>query len=1003
MKRVVQVTLMFGIVVITLFAGSSFVTPTSASAAAAPVWRDVAELQIAHSGTRHIVPLAYRTVHLDMNALRTKLAMVPLELTEAARSADVILELPQPDGTMGRFRVEEYRMMEPGLAALYPHWRTYHGQGVDDPTAVVRIDLTGHDFHGMVLGGTKGTYYIDPYQTGDTTHYLSYFKHNFVNSRAEGPGETLLIDDEAQAWLDTLSGTESDLNPTDGILRTYRIAVAATGEYTAFHGGTVSAGQAAIVTAMNRINGVYEREVDIRMILVANNSSVVYTNPSTDPYTNNNGSMMVGQNISTLNSVIGSANYDIGHVFSTGGGGVAYLGVPCTSNKGGGVTGQSSPVNDPFYIDYVAHELGHQWGAEHTFNGTTGSCSGNRSASSAYEPGSGISLMAYAGICGTENIARNSIDTFQSRSYDQIRAYITAGSGNSCDVLIDTGNASPVVNAGSDYTIPSRTPFELTGSATDNTPASLTYDWQQHNAGTSTNSGNTNSDLGNNPILRPWLPENDGTRIFPDLPYILNNANIPPNPTGCPFIPGQPTPTGSCSPGQTLPATSRTLNFRLVVRDNAANAGGVDYDSANVTVVSSAGPFQMSSNNAAGGFFPGNSTQTVTWNVAGTTASPISCATVTISLSTDGGNSFPTTLVASTANNGSADVNLPDVTTNTARYKVKCASSIFFDINDANFSITAGGSTSTPVPPTTTPVPPTSTPIGPTATPAPPTNTPCPPSATPTPGGSTTYTGTLAAKGTNAYHPLEGYTSDAGIHTGDLVGPTASNTNFELYLQTLNGSIWTTVASGESPDSTEFISYNGTAGTYRWRVFSRRGSGSYTLVTTRPGDAAPTNTPVPATATPALPTSTPVPPTATSVPPTATSVPPTATPGAGTTYTGTLSGTGANAYHPTEGYSTGAGTHTGDLVGPTGTDFDLYLQKWNGSSWKNVASGISPDSSEFVSYTGTAGTYRWRVYSLSGAGSYTLATTRPTALIANGLTPAAPPPNAPEDGVLTMK
>jgi hypothetical protein len=334
MKRLAQFTLLLGLLAITIIAGSTFVTPPSASAAVAPVWRDIAELQIAPSGTRHIVPLAYRTIQLDMNALRTQLAEVPWELTDEARSFSLIVELPQPDGTMGRFRLEEYRMMEPGLAAQYPHWHTYHGQGVDDPTAVVRIDLTDHGFHGMVLGGTKGTYYIDPYQVGDTTHYVSYFKQNFVNTRAEGPAEQVLIDDEAQAWLDTLTEDESDLIPTNGILRTYRIAVAATGEYTAFHGGTVSAGQAAIVTAMNRINGVYEREVDIRMILVANNSNVVYTNPTTDPYTNNNGSTMLGQNISTLNSVIGSANYDIGHVFSTGGGGVAFLGVPCTSNKG---------------------------------------------------------------------------------------------------------------------------------------------------------------------------------------------------------------------------------------------------------------------------------------------------------------------------------------------------------------------------------------------------------------------------------------------------------------------------------------------------------------------------------------------------------------------------------------------------------------------------------------------------------------------------------------------
>jgi choice-of-anchor B domain-containing protein len=281
-------------------------------------------------------------------------------------------------------------------------------------------------------------------------------------------------------------------------------------------------------------------------------------------------------------------------------------------------------------------------------------------------------------------------------------------------------------------------------------------------------------------------------------------------------------------------------------------------------------------------------------------------------------------------------------------------------------------------PPTATPVPPTPTrtPTGvpPTATrtpsPVPPTNTPTGPTATP--GGSITYTGTLPGTGSNAYHPTEGYSSGAGVHTGDLNG---TGSDFDLYLQRWNGSSWATVASGTSSDSTEFVSYNGTAGTYRWRVYSYSGSGSYTLVTTRPSGTSPTSTPVPATPTPGS---------------------------GGTTYTGTLPGTGSNAYHPSSGYSSGAGVHTGDLSG-TGSDFDLYLQRWNGSSWATVASGTSSDSTEFVSYNGTAGTYRWRVYSYSGSGSYTLVTTRPTSLTSGEIAPALPPADAPEDKPIQNK
>jgi subtilisin-like proprotein convertase family protein len=695
MKRTLQLLALFVIGLLVLFAGSTFITPTSVSAAN-DVWQDVAEARIPQSGIRQIVPVTYRTLQLDSTALRTQLANAPWELTTAAKHSPLIIELPQPDGTMGRFQLEEYRMMEPGLAAQFPDWHTYHGQGIDDPTAVARLSLTTQGFHGMVLGGEKGTYYIDPYQQGDTTHYISYFKHDFRNPRVSNTPDEVLIDEEAQAWLESLG--EEERPPTNGILRTYRLANAATGEYCTFHGGTVSTCQAAIVVAINRVNGIYEREVNVRMILVANNTSVVYTNAGTDPYTNNSGSTMLGQNQTNLDNVIGNANYDIGHVFSTGGGGVASLGVPCrTGFKARGVTGQGSPVGDPFYVDYVAHEMGHQWGADHTFNGTASSCSGNRVSSSAYEPGSAITIMGYAGICGAENLAQNSIDTFVARSYDQIRAYIDNDTtGDSCDVPIDIGNDAPVPNAGADYTIPAQTPFELEGSATDSTPGSLTYDWQQYNLGSSTSAGNTNTDLGSNPIFRPWLPETDGTRVFPNLSYILNNANTPPNPVPCPAIPGQPTPSQNCSPGMTLPTTNRTLTFRMMVRDNVANAGGVDYDTMNATVVNSAGPFQVTSNNSAGGSHPGGSTQTVTWNVANTTAAPVSCANVNILVSTDGGNTFPNTVASNVANNGSASVTVPNIATTTARWKVKCANNIFFDINNANFAITGGGPTSTP-------------------------------------------------------------------------------------------------------------------------------------------------------------------------------------------------------------------------------------------------------------------------------------------------------------------
>ncbi len=636
----------------------------SAALAQAPgeaLWSDADDTFLQATTERDIVPRRYRTVALDTAALEQVLAAAPLaggsDLTKPPGTGEVILPLPLPEGGFGSFSVVEAPIMEPALAARFPQIKTYRGQGLDDPAATVRLDLTPAGFHAMILS-PAGSVYIDPYGRDESDHYVSYRARDATRS---GHSFSCGVRDQAPSGLvESYRASKGDSGDT---LRTYRAAVAATGEYTAFHGGTVALGQAAIVTAMNRVNGIYEMEVAIRMVLVANNDQVVYTNAATDPYTNDDGATMLGQNQANLDAVIGSANYDIGHVFSTGGGGIASLRVPCTASKARGVTGLGSPIGDPFWVDFVAHEMGHQWGGNHTFNGDDGNCAGgNRNGPTAYEPGSGSTIQAYAGICGSQNLQGNSDPYFHGISLDEIIAYSTVGGGNTCAAQTATGNSPPAADAGASYTVPLETPFELCGSATDPDSDPLTFGWEEFDLGPA---GAPGSPVGDAPIFRSFNPTVSPCRTFPRMSDLI---------------------TGTLPIGEILPTYARTMSFRLTARDNRAGGGGVDDDATTVTVSDAAGPFRVTAPNTAISLAQGDPT-TVTWDVASTDQAPIGCATVDILLSTDGGLTYPTVLAAGVANSGSESVNLPDDGIFEARVQVRCASSIFFDISDVSFGI----------------------------------------------------------------------------------------------------------------------------------------------------------------------------------------------------------------------------------------------------------------------------------------------------------------------------
>lgn len=628
------------------------------------LWTDKQETEIVPAGERVIIPHTYRTVTLNRSLLTNLLNQAPMEVPNFISQETIEIELPMPDGSMQKFAFVESPVMTPELSARFPEIKTYLAKGITDPYAACRFDYTLQGFHAMILS-PNGRVFIDPYSKGDIDNYISYYSRDYVKETALFDCE-LLLDESRQSEFDYLKENKL-LTPTGPQLRTYRLAVATTGEYSTYHGGNVSSVMSAVVTTVNRVVGVYETDLAVRMVLVPNNDTLIFLNAATDPYTNNDGFAMLAQNQTTIDARIGATNYDIGHVFSTGGGGVAYLGVVCVNgSKARGVTGSPQPIGDPFDIDYVAHEMGHQFGGNHSFNGNAGACSGgNRNASTAYEPGSGSTIMAYAGICSPQNLQNNSDPYFHVVNFDEIVSYTNFGSGNSCAVITNTGNSAPTVTvpAGGFY-IPKSTPFALTGSATDPDGDALTYSWEEFDLGPA---GHPNSPSGNAPVFRVFNPTPSPTRTFPKLSSLLSNTQVM---------------------GEILPSYARTLTFRLVARDNRPAGGGVNYAQMQFQVDGNSGPFVVTSPNTNISW-PGLSAQTVTWNVANTNVTPVNCSNVNILLSVDGGQTYPFVLASNTPNDGSETVILPDNQTNTARIKVEAVGNIFFDISNVNFTIAA--------------------------------------------------------------------------------------------------------------------------------------------------------------------------------------------------------------------------------------------------------------------------------------------------------------------------
>ena len=695
------------------------------------LWKTTIESRVQFRGERTVVPEKYLVFRLNQTNLQNALSRIADE--------EILMEIPFPDGTTKQFRMRNAPVLSDELAADFPTWRNFAGEAVGDSSISGRFDWNVNGFHGYIFT-PQGTVMIDPFQRNDKENYLVFYKHEF------GAPTDEFYCNVNHKMSEIVKGDYPSMTPqptefTFGTtVRTYRLAIATTGEWArnaAGYDGSQSPTQiratalGVVNTTVGRLNGIYLREISSQFVLVNptfenNATNIIFDDPATDPYNNTdqaddmNGNVdQLRVNRETINARLGGMNYDIGHLYGTGGGGVATGSSLCDASKAEGYSARGTNTGDPFTVDYVAHELGHQFSASHTYNQVdpAGTCT-TRSMTNAFEVASGSTIMSYVGICGDRNLQQyvdTGFSSFHIRSLTQMTTYLTdAGQPPTANNCGTTGAANnvPTVNAGAGFTIPALTPFTLTAAGNDadaGDVANLLYSWEEFDlspSGSGTNgmpagTYDVDTDGIQRSLFRAYSPIARNSRTFPSMNFILNPANNDPAGTNQPQLSYMGThPTNApgavcqteitCVVGERLPTISRTMNFRVSVRDRR---GGIVDGGTTVTVAGGAGPFRVTAQDTLveelAPNWMANTQQTVTWDVANTNAAPVNAANVNILLSTDGGLTFPITILANTPNDGTQQITVPNNPTTTARIKVEAVGNIFFDISNVNFTIIA--------------------------------------------------------------------------------------------------------------------------------------------------------------------------------------------------------------------------------------------------------------------------------------------------------------------------
>ncbi|HTE29302.1 MAG TPA: zinc-dependent metalloprotease family protein [Chryseolinea sp.] len=604
---------------------------------------------------------------LNLTSLRSSLVGAPKRNGRITSAR--MLSFPNEKGEMDNFSIVESSNMDPVLAAKYPDIRSYVGRGVKDPTQTVYFSVSPLGLQSMLIQPDRRTVFIEPY-TNDHETYVIYTGSDQEKSLT--PFECRVAE-TSKKNLGLNAVVANRPNADDGLMRTYRLALSCTGEYARYFGGTVVFALAAMNASLTRVNGIFETDFGVHMNMIANNDRLIYLDSATDPYTSDvrlafSDFRWITEVSNTLTSVIGNAAYDVGHLFAgSGNGGAAGYrsvchGSPTDPNTGtsAGFTGSENPEGIKFDVQLASHEFGHQFGASHVFSFAP------ESLWTQVEPAFGTSIMSY-------NYGIPQVDGqpdygtyFNAVSIGEVMDFIKVAT---CATSIPTGNAIPTANAGPDYTIPKSTAFMLRGTSTDANADPLTYNWEQQD-GETEGTPNPAVTSTSGPAFSSLSPGPFPYRSFPSLPTVLTGA--------------------VASMWEVVPSVARLMNFRFTVRDNHPGGPANNSDDMVVTTSGTAGPFVITAPNTAV-TWPMGSTQTISWNVAGTTAVPVSCANVKISLSVDGGLTFPTVLLASTPDDGSQSITIPNSPSASARIKVEAVGNIFYDISNVNFYISNTG------------------------------------------------------------------------------------------------------------------------------------------------------------------------------------------------------------------------------------------------------------------------------------------------------------------------